>query len=230
MAKEKKEEVLVNVEEVYTKTERFVDKHRKSLIGLLGVIALLFAGFFAWQYLYKNPREKEAANALWRAQQWMEMDSTAMALNGDGEFDGFESIIENYSGTKAEALAHYYTGIIYRDNGEYESALNHFKESDFSDETVGVLAMGNVGDMYVQLDNLEDGAKWLDKAGREAAGADSRDFLGPIYLLKGARVYMELGKNDKAKGLLQQITDNFDSKSQEYGEAAKLLAMLKAQD
>jgi hypothetical protein len=41
---------------------------------------------------------------------------------------------------------------------------------------------------------------------------------------------MELGKNDKAKGLLQQVTDNYDSKSQEYGEAAKLLAMLKAQD
>ena len=230
MAKQNVDDVAVNVGDVYTRTEQFVDKNRKSFAIGLGAIAIAFIGFFAYQYLYKNPREKEASNALWKAQQWMEMDSTALALSGDGEFDGFEAIIENYSGTKAARLAHYYAGIITRDNGEYEVALNHFKEADFGDETVGVLAIGNAGDMYVQVENLEEGAKWLEKAAREASSAESKDFLAPYYSLKAAKVYMELGKNDKAKGLLQQVTDNYDSKSQEYGEAAKLLAMLKAQD
>jgi len=230
MAKEQKEEVLVNVGDVYTRTEQFVDNNRKALAIGLGAVALAFIGFFAYQYLYQNPREQEAANALWRAQQWMEIDSTALALNGDGEYDGFESIIENYSGTKAARLAHYYAGIISRDNGEFQVALDHFMEADFGDETVGILAMGNVGDMYVQLENLEDGARWLEKAAREASSSSSRDFLGPIYCLKSAKVYMELGNNSKAINLLQEVTDQYDSKSQEYGEATKLLAMLKSQD
>lgn len=230
MAKEQKEEVIVNVGDVYTKTERFVDKNRKVLaIGLAGV-AVLFVLFFAWQYLYKNPREKEAANSIWRAQQWLEAEDQELALTGDSEYEGFEGVLENYSGTKAARLAHYYSGVIYRDRGDYETALGHFLKADFNDETVGVFAMGNVGDMYVELDNLEEGAKWLEKAARAAAGSDGRDFLGPLYLLKSAKVYIELGRDNKAKGLLQQVTDNFDSKSPEHGEAAKLLAMLKARD
>jgi tetratricopeptide (TPR) repeat protein len=229
MAKEKKEDTIVNVQEVYTRTEHFVDRHRTSLFIALGVIAALFAGFFAWQYLYKNPRELEAANALWKVQQWIEIDSTALALSGDGEYDGLDAIIENYGGTKSGKLAHYYSGVIARDAGDYQAALDHFLEADFCDEAVGILAIGNVGDMYVQLGDMENAAKWLEKASHEASESDSRDFLGPIYILKGAKVYMELGKNDKAIKMLQHLTDDFDSKSQEYGEAAKLLAMLKAQ-
>jgi len=230
MAKNSKEDVLVNVGDVYTRTEQFVDRNRKLLALGLGGVAVLFVLFFAWQYLYKNPREKEAANIIWKAQQWMEAEDPELALSGDGEYEGFEDVIEKYSGTRAARLAHFYSGVIYRDKGDFETALGHFLEADFNDETVGVLAMGNAGDMYVELDKLEEGAKWLERAARAAAGSDARDFLGPMYLLKSARAYMELGKDNRAKGLLQQVTDNFDTKSPEYNEAAKLLAMLKARD
>lgn len=229
MAKtDKKEESAINVGDLYTKTEMFVDKNRKILFGALGGVALLFVGFFGWEYLYKAPREEKAANAIWRAEQYFEIDSLDIALNGGDDFQGFEAIANEYSGTKVADRAHYYLGVIYREKGDFQTALDHFRKADFGDQTIGTIAMGNVGDMYVQLGNFDEAASWLEKAGRRAAGDQSRNFLAPVYMIKASKVYMELGKDDKAIGLLQNVTDDYDSKSSEYQEAAKLLAMLKA--
>jgi TolA-binding protein len=49
-------------------------------------------------------------------------------------------------------------------------------------------------------------------------------------MLKAAKVNMELNKNDRAKSFLQDIKDNYDNKSAEWGEATRLLAMLTARE
>jgi hypothetical protein len=41
---------------------------------------------------------------------------------------------------------------------------------------------------------------------------------------------MELNQMDKAKSLLEEVKDNYDNKSQEWAEATRLLAMLKARE
>lgn len=228
MAKKETQESGIDLQEIYTRSESFLEQNRKKIMIGVGAVAVVFAGFFAFQYLYLEPKEKEAANAMWRAQQYFEIDSLEWALNGHDQYDGFETIAQKYSGTKAGKLSHYYLGIIYRDKADYETALNHFKEADFNDDVVGVIAVGNVGDMYVQLNNYEEGATWLEKACREAASAPSKAYLAPVYGLKAAKVYLELQKDDKAISVLEKITDGYDTKTPEYGEAEKLLSMLKA--
>jgi predicted negative regulator of RcsB-dependent stress response len=224
--KEQKEETIFDASAVYTKTELFVDRNRKKLVIGFGAIALLFAGIFGFQYLYSKPRQEKAANDIWKLQQYMEIDSTEWALNGDGEVEGMEAIAEKYSGTPTGKLAHYYLGVLYRDRAEYETALNHFKEADFDDQAIGIIAMANVGDMYVEMDNLEEASGWLEKAARKAVQSDSKEFLGPQYLLKAARVYIELGKSDKAVNLLKQVKELSLSTSAEHAEATKWLARL----
>jgi predicted negative regulator of RcsB-dependent stress response len=229
MAK-KIDDTILNVEEVYGKAESFFDKNRKPvMIGGIAILVLV-GGFFAYQFLIKAPKEKEAANAIWKAVQYQEIDSASLALNGGADFMGFEEIAQQYSGTKAGKIAHYWCGINYRDMGDYEKALEHFKEADFDDENLGVLAMGNVGDMYIQLENIEEGASWLEKAAKRANSADGRNYLAPQYLLKAAKANMELGRDDKAKNLLKDVVDNYDNKTQEWGEATRLLAMLRAKE
>lgn len=224
----KDESNVLNVQEVYARTEGFVEKNRKALFGVLGAVAVGFIGFFSYQYLYLHPKEVEASNAMWKAQQYMEIDSLDWAQNGHEEFEGLESIAQKYSGTKQGKLAHYYLGIIYRDKADYQTALDHFKEADFDDNAVGIIAMGNVGDMYIELGNNEEGAAWLEKAARRAASADSKYYLGPVYMLKASKAFMEIGNDDKAISLLTSVTEDFDKNTQEYQEASKLLAMLKA--
>jgi tetratricopeptide (TPR) repeat protein len=231
MAKTTKEETIVDVQQIYTKTELFVDRNRKVLLMVLGAVAALVVGIFAYQYLYKAPREAEAAAAIWKAEQWMELDSLDWAANGQGEYIGFVQVIEDYSGTSAAKRAHYWMGIISRSQANWQEALDHFLEADFDDQNIGVMVAGNVGDMYVELDNFEDGARWLEKAAKKASSSASERFYAPIYYLKAARVNMELGKNDKAKSLLKQITENYKgipSVQNEYGEAVKLHAALSA--
>jgi FimV-like protein len=95
---------------------------------------------------------------------------------------------------------------------------------------MGPIILANIGDMYVQQGNNEEGASYLEKAARKAASSDSKNFLGPIYFIKAAKVFMEMGKDDKAIALLQQATEDYDNRTQEFQEATKLLAMLKSRN
>ncbi len=223
-----KEETILNVQEVYSKTELFFEKNRKQLTIGLGAIALAFATFFGYQYLYKKPKEVEASNKMFVPESWAEMDSLEWAVNGNGETEGMLAIAEQYSGTKVGMRANYWCGVYYRNKAQYSEAINHFKKADFDDNAVGITAIGNVGDMYVMENNLEEGAEWLEKAAKKASSSDAKDYLYPFYALKAAKVQLELNKDDRAKTLLNEIVKNYDKKSAEYGEAEKLLAYVKA--
>jgi tetratricopeptide (TPR) repeat protein len=221
MAKKKQqEETIVNVGEVYTKTEMFVDRHRKTLTTVLVGVALAAAAFFGYRALVVQPHEQEAMNQIWKAQLYFENDSLDAAVNGDGLYPGFQEIADNYDGTKAGMLANYYMGIINRDNVEYEAALENFKKVDFSDNAVGILAMGNVGDMYVELEQYEEGAKWLTKAATEARSSASEEFSAPFYLYKAATVNYELGNYPMAYKQFNSIVEDYP-KSSEHDKAIK---------
>ncbi len=227
---ETKSETIIDVQQVYDNTEAFFEKNRKPiLIGLIAV-AVAFAGFFGYQYGVKGPKESKASDAAMYAEIWAGRDSVELAFKGNSEFEGFESIASAYSGTKAGDRANFWCGVYYRDIAkDYTTALDYFKKVDFSDDAVGVEVTGSIGDMYIMQGNIEEGASWLDKAAKRANKSDSRDFTGPMYSLKAAKAYLELGKNDRAKSLLQYVVDNYDKKGSEYGEAEKLLSYIKAQ-
>ncbi|MFZ4784139.1 MAG: tetratricopeptide repeat protein [Flavobacteriales bacterium] len=230
MSKQKTDDTIVNVEEVYGKAESFFEKNRKSIYIGGGAIVAAIAGFLIYQFAFKAPKEMEAKNAIFKAIQYQELDSASLALNGGDDFMGFEEAAAKYDGTKAGMQAHYWCGVNYRDMGEFEKAIEHFKKADFDDEAIGVIALGNIGDCYVQLGNMEEAASYLTKAAKRASSSDSRNFNAPIYLLKAAKVNMELNQMDKAKSLLEEVKDNYDNKSQEWAEATRLLAMLKARE
>lgn len=225
----KKDETIVDIQQVASKTEQFFEKNRKTISIVMGGIVVVLGGFFAFQFLYKKPREVEASNAATRADLLVELDSIRLAVQGDANFEGYEAIAANYSGTKVADRAHFWCGVYYRDIAkDYNAALEHFKQASFDDEAMSVELTGCIGDMYVMSNDLEQGASWLEKAAKQANSSASRDFTGPLYNLKASKVYMELGNNSKAEALLQYVVDNYDKRSQEYGEAEKLLALLKA--
>lgn len=227
----KKEETIVDVQQVASKTEQFFEQNRKTISLAMGGIVLVLGGFFTFQFLYSKPREVEASNAAIRADLLVEIDSIRLAVLGDGNFQGYEAIANDYSGTKVADRAHFWCGVYYRDIvKDYNAALEHFKQASFEDQAMSVELTGCIGDMYVMTGDLEQGGSWLEKAAKQANSSDSRDFTGPLYNLKAAKVHMESGNNSKAISLLQYVVDNYEKRSQEYGEAEKLLAYLKAKE
>lgn len=222
-------ETIVDFQQVASKTEQFFEQNRKAITLGMGSVVLILACFFAFQFLYKKPREVEASNAAIRPDLLVEIDSIRLAVQGDANFEGYEAIASNYSGTKVADRAHFWCGVYYRDIAkDYSAALEHFKQASFDDQAMSVELTGCIGDMYVMSNDLDQGASWLEKAAKQANSSDSRDFTGPLYNLKASKVYMELGNDSKAQALLQYVVDTYDKRSPEYGESEKLLSLLKA--
>jgi tetratricopeptide (TPR) repeat protein len=227
MAKKNKTEddILVDVGEVYSKTERFVDQNRSSLTMAVGVLAALILGFVGYEFFIQGPAEAEAESAAWKAENYFEIDSINLAQLGDGYYGGLEEVMLDHEGTAAGQRAAYRMGIILRDAGDYEGAIEAFQKVDVNDNVIQVLATGNVGDCYVELTDYEAAAVAFDEAVDLASSSLAEDVLAPMFLYKGALVQIELGNYGAAKTMLDRIVNDYP-KSQQNNASEALAASL----
>ena len=149
--KDEKSEVIVDVQEVYSKSEKFIETNKMPITIGLGVIVLIIAAFAFYYKIYLPPIESEAQENMFWAEQQFEKDSLNLAINGDGGVNmGFIDIVETYSGTKSANLAHYYLGIAYRNTGKFEDAIYELKEFSSDDVILSAIALGAIGDSYME--------------------------------------------------------------------------------
>ncbi|HNW73627.1 MAG: tetratricopeptide repeat protein [Bacteroidales bacterium] len=202
---EKAEERIGAVEEVFSKSEQFIEKYQKIILIVIGVIVVIVLGFFGFKRFYLAPREKEAQSQMFMAEKYFELDSLNKALNGDGQYLGFLSIIEDYSMTKSANLSHYYAGICFLKMGKYDQALEHLDKFSSDDNIIGPMAKGAMGDAYMEL-------KQVDKAVdlyMDAADMRKNDFTTPLFFMKAAMAYEELGKLDKSLEIYKRIKEEY---------------------
>lgn len=210
MAKSKKETQDTGaeaLENALTRTEQYIESNQKSLTIIVLAIIVIVGTFLGYNRLYLAPMEKEAKSQVFAAEQYFEKDSFSLALYGDGNYLGFLDIIDSYGASKVGNLAQYYAGISYRALGEYENAIEHLKRFSTNDKMIGSVAYGSIGDCYVQLNQLEEGAKYYVKA----AKFGKNNFSTPIYFMKAGLVYEELGDYAKALDLYKTIKSDYTS-------------------
>ncbi len=148
---EENEELIVDVQEVYSKTETFIDDNKKTLSGIVVALIVVIGGYFAYNSLVLAPMEEEAQKAMFMAEKYFGLDSMNLAIDGNQEFAGFIEIADEYSGTKAGNLANYYLGMAFLKVGEYQSAIDALNQFDGDDEILGSLAIGAKGDALLEL-------------------------------------------------------------------------------
>lgn len=209
-SRKKGDESIVNVTEVYSKTEKYVDKNRNALLVVAGILVALFIGYFAYTRLYLKPKNQEGMNLIWKAEYWFQIDSLNKALVGNESYYGFTHVADEYSSTKAGELASYYAGIIYLKKGEYQRAIAYLKEADLDDVLVGAMALGSIGDAYVELGNYEKALTYYNDAIEH-----SKNLLTtPLYLKKAGLIYEDKGDFDKALENYKTIKKNFPKSNQ----------------
>lgn len=169
-----------NFNEQLSKVEHFITENKKSLLIIAGSVVALVAIFLAYTQLYLAPREIEAANQMFRAERYFEQDSLDKAINGDGNFDGFLTISENYSGTKAANLANYYLGMAYLKKGEFQSAIDALENFESNDAMLAPLALGAMGDAYSELNETDKAISFYKKAIKH----NKNNFTAPMFLMK----------------------------------------------
>ena len=214
MAKEtKKQEELVNVEEVVNKSEAFLTKNKNTIVGGIVAVVVVIAAVFCYNNYVKAPRELKASEALFQAEQYFRNGNFEQALNGDSlGAVGFVTVAEEYRGTEAGNLANAYAGMALAQLKKYEEALKYLNDFSGDDAMVAPAALGTMGNCYAQLGQNDKAASALMKA---ASMSDSHS-LSPIYLLQAGQIYEELGQNDKAVEAYKQIKNKYFNSMQAY--------------
>jgi len=220
---EEKDEILVDVQHAYSKTELYIEENKKSLAIIAAGIILVVTGYFAWDKLYVAPQEEEAQSKMFVAQQYFENDSLDKAINGDGNNPGFKTIAEEYGVTKSANLAHYYLGICYLKKGKFEDAISELKQFDTDSEVLGPVATGAMGDATLEMGKQEDAVALYLKA----AKMNENKFTTPLYLMKAGGVYEDLKNYDIALKVYEQIKSDYVT-STEGREIEKYIARVKA--
>ncbi len=217
------EERLEAVEVALTRTERILEKHQKNILTGIAVVILIVLGYFSFQKYYLEPTEKEAAEQMWMAEKYFGMDSLQLALNGDGNYSGFLDIIDDYGMTKSANLSHYYAGIIYLKLGEYQNTLDQLNDFSSDDKVLAPMALGAMGDAYMELNNKGKAASFY----LDAANKSDNAFTAPLFIQKAAWAYQLKEDYNKALQLQQRLKKDFP-KSAEAREAEKYIALLEA--
>jgi tetratricopeptide (TPR) repeat protein len=153
-----------NVEQTLTKTEQFLENNARQAGMVVAAIVAVVLVVFAYNTYFSTPKAEEAQKEMAKAIKWFEADSMSLALNGNTEYLGFLDIIDEYSSTPAGNSAHYYAGVAYFTQGDFENAIAELDEYDVDDVVTGAMAKGVIGDAFVELGQMDDAADYYVKA------------------------------------------------------------------
>ena len=207
--KSNQDDILVDVDELYSKSEQFVDKNRKQLtLGLGGAAALILVIIGYWS-LIVTPKNEAAEAASFMAEHYFAKDSADLAMLGDGLNAGLEEILSDHSGTPAASRAAFELGILHRDAARFDEAVEAFNQAKFGDDVFGPLVDANIGDCLVELGDLEGAERSFASAASSAASGLAAKALSPMCSYKRALVLLELGNEDKARQVLSDLAADF---------------------
>ncbi|MCX6257339.1 MAG: tetratricopeptide repeat protein [Bacteroidia bacterium] len=220
--KETKDEGLELVEGALSKGERFIEENQKTITIVIVAIVAVVAIYLAFNRFYVKPKEDEARKQMFVAEQYFERDSFKLAINGDGNYLGFQDIIKEYGITKSANLAHYYLGISYLKMGKYDNAIEQLKKFSGDKKMLGPEAKGAIGDALMELNKTDEAIDYYLKA-----AVEDNEFLAPYYLMKAGLAYEEKGEFKKALGLYDKINTDYKKSNEgryidKYIQRAKL--------
>ncbi|MCF8714844.1 tetratricopeptide repeat protein [Joostella atrarenae] len=207
------EEVFNTLDESAGRTEEWVARNQKYILGGIGAVVLVVLAFLGYQQFILQPKEAEASNEMFFAQQYFDeaVNSTAkdslygLALNGaDGKY-GLLDIIDNYGGTKAANLAHYTAGMAYLNTQKYDEAIKYLQDFKSDDVILSSLAKGGIGDAFVQIGQESDALEYYEKAISNSDNA----FTTPKFLFKAGVLSMEAGDTAKALKYFNRIKNEY---------------------
>jgi len=218
---QKKAEGISEVEVALTKTEQFLEKHLNMVFYVIGGIVVVILGIIGISKYVIAPRNTDAQEQMFAAQNYFSVDSFNVALNGDGVSLGFLDIIDQYGSTKSGNLAHYYAGISFYHLGDYNQAIKQLKKFDSDDMLLVPLAKSAIGDCYVELSNFDKAIS----AYESALSANKNDFTTPTIKLKLALAYEAKGDVNKALSILEEAKADYPNNA-EVATIEKTIARL----
>lgn len=204
---ENKHAQALDVNDALNKSEAFVVKNKKALIGTVVAIILIIGGFLLYKHFVSGPREEKASTLLAKGQEYFATNNYEKALNGDGAgYIGFIKLMNEYSGTDAANLAKLYSGLTYAQMGKAQEAIKNLEEfSTSDDQLISPAAIAALGNCYAKVGQVDKAITTLKKAADKANNYS----LSPIFLIQAGELLESQKKLDEAKACYQEIKDKY---------------------
>lgn len=210
----KKAKVQVNeFDETLSASVSFFEKNKNAILYGGGAALLIIIAIIAiYQYVIV-PRNNEANESIFYAEQAFMDGNYEKALNGDGVNKGFLSVIDEYGSTKAGNIACLYAAKCYAATEKYQEAIDMLGKFDgCGDELISPAAIALEGNCYAELGNNEKAVELLLKAAKKA----DNNTISPVCLLQAGQIYQALNQNDKALDCYKQIKSKYQQSSIYY--------------
>lgn len=211
-------EVFNTLDEGASKTEEWAIRNQKYIFAIVGLAAVIVLGYLGYHKFIAEPKASEAMNEMYTAQKYFdqavngtEKDSLyTLALNGgEGKF-GMIDIANEYSGTPAANLAHYYAGMAYLNLKDYANAITYLEDFSSDDIMLNAIAKGGIGDAFAQLNQPENALEYYEKA----FAVSDNEFTTPMYLFKAGNIALTIGDNKKALKYFNRIKTEFSASTE----------------
>lgn len=223
MADKKNEQESMHDEIVIEKAKDFWSRFSKPIMIASTAIILAVGGWYIYQNYFKKPKEDKAVEAMFKAEEYYRIDSASLALNGDGQYDGFLKIISKYGGTDAANLASYYAGNCYLKLNENEKAIRYLKKFSSDAKSIQARAYKLTGDAYADMGKNADGLNYYKKAARHFEKDETNS---AEYLFYAAYLADRVMKDQKeAIALYKELKEKFP-RTQQASDADNYLAQL----
>ena len=196
-------------EETLNKPEVLFLKHKNQfIIAVVAVVAIL-GGYMLYSNLISEPRENEASTALAKSQTLFNAQQYDQALNG------FQTIQNDYSGTKAGNLANLYVGLCYAHQAKpnWAKAMENIEKfSTSDDQEISPASQMALGDIYAN-NNQNDKAVAAFKKAADMANKNALDnvnvSIAPIAMKKAGILLESEGKRTEALEIYKQIKKTY---------------------
>ena len=208
--------VFKTLDEGSSQTQQWVERNQNKILGLVAIISIIVIGVFAYSKLIKEPKESSAFNKMYFAQK--KFDEAVLinndsiyniALNGDDLNMGMLQIIDEFGGTNAANLAHYYSGIMYLKMNDYPNSIKYLSEFSSDDILLSSLATGSIGDAFAELNQFDDAFDYYVKASKT-----NNNYSSPMYLFKAGLVAMRLNKFNRAEEYFSIIKQDYPNSTE----------------
>lgn len=211
-------EVFDALDSTASKMGTWFTRNQKYIFGGIAALAVVTIGYLGYNHFIMEPKEEDAANEMFQAQQYFEQavngqnsDSLFnLALNGAEGKMGFLKIAEDYSGTQAASIANYSAGMSYLNLGKFKEAIVHLEKFNTDDLILKATSLGAIGDAFSELNQPEQALEYYTKA----ANYNKNDFTTPRFSYKAGLIALELGKKEEAFKLFTTVKEEYSSSAE----------------
>lgn len=220
---EVKEEKNIDISETLSKTEHYIEENRRTLTIAIGAVVLIIVGYLLYSKMYIGGKEKDARAQMFIAEQYFKNDSLRLAINGDGNYPGFEEIANDYGAAPSGNLAKLYLGMSHLHMGKYQEAIDALKDYDGNDEITSSLALSAIGDAYMELNQVDEAISNY----KNASNTKPNNFTTPLILMKLGHAYETKGDYAEAAQAYEQLKKDYP-RTTEGMDAEKYIARARA--